>query len=65
MTYFSLRENSNVTHRSPFLNILDPDNSKYLIDTCKGDSGGPFMVEIPGKENYYVQTGTSIKFLVI
>lgn len=35
----------------------NPDKSEYFIDTCKGDSGGPFMVEIPGKENHYFQTG--------
>lgn len=35
-----------------------PDSETgYFIDSCKGDSGGPFVVENPKKENFYIQTG--------
>ena len=47
---------------------FDPDNmfcagspksssSTFYIDTCEGDSGGPFVVENPNKDNFYIQTG--------
>ncbi|XP_052219499.1 complement factor B-like isoform X2 [Dreissena polymorpha] len=28
-----------------------------IIDACHGDSGGPFVVQHPGKENKYIQIG--------
>lgn len=34
----------------------NPDSELY-IDTCKGDSGGPFLVENPAKDDFYIQTG--------
>ena len=42
-----------------FTFILGPDSETgHFIDSCKGDSGGPFVVENPKEENFYIQTGT-------
>ncbi|KAH3795729.1 hypothetical protein DPMN_149288 [Dreissena polymorpha] len=33
------------------------DDSNNIIDACSGDSGGPFMVPHPRKNNQYIQIG--------
>ena len=53
----SVKNKSHIDLINMFCAGSPSSDPKFYIDTCKGDSGGPFVVEIPNKENHYIQTG--------
>ena len=60
LTYYSRSNSSLLLLFTNYLLDLFSEQingKEHIIDSCEGDSGGPFVVRHPTKENKFIQTG--------